>query len=47
MSIFRDNGGMTEAYDWVDDPEVPFKALLNYVESLPEVVVAEPQGESD
>jgi hypothetical protein len=27
---------MSEAYDWVDDPEVPFRVLLDYVESLPE-----------
>jgi hypothetical protein len=30
---------MSEAYDWVDDPEVPFRVLLDYVESLPELVV--------
>ena len=33
------NRGMSEAYDWVDDPEVPFRVLLDYVESLPELVV--------
>jgi hypothetical protein len=30
---------MSEAYDWVDDPEVPFRVLLDYVESLPELAV--------
>lgn len=47
MSILRDNGEMTESYDWVDDPAVPFKALLNYAESLPEVVVSEDETISD
>ena len=39
MCTLRDNNGMTESYEWVDDPDVPFKALLNYVETLPELVV--------
>jgi hypothetical protein len=30
---------MSESYDWVDDPDVPFRVLLDYVESLPELVV--------
>jgi hypothetical protein len=32
---------VSEAYDWVDDPEVPFRVLLDYVESLPELTVEE------
>ena len=39
MEKLRNNGRMSESYDWVDDPDVPFRVLLDYVESLPELVV--------
>ena len=39
MEKLRNTREMTEAYDWVDDPDVPFRVLLDYVESLPELVV--------
>ena len=39
MEKLINNRDMSAAYDWVDDPEVPFRVLLDYVESLPELVV--------
>ena len=39
MAKLRDDRDMTQAYDWIDDPDVPFRVLLDYVESLPELVV--------
>jgi hypothetical protein len=35
------NRDMSEVYDWVDDPDVPFRVLLDYVESLPELTIEE------
>ena len=37
---------MSEAFEWVDDPDVPFSVLLNYVDTLPELIVAEKDEES-
>jgi hypothetical protein len=46
MEKLINNRDMSEAYDWVDDPEVPFRVLLDYVESLPELVVEESSEEN-
>lgn len=40
------NRDMSEVYDWVDDPEVPFRVLLDYVESLPELTVEKEPDQS-
>jgi hypothetical protein len=45
MEKLINNRDMSEAYDWVDDPEVPFRVLLDYVESLPELVVEQTSEE--
>jgi len=45
MEKLINNRDMSEAYDWVDDPEVPFRVLLDYVESLPELVVEQSSEE--
>jgi hypothetical protein len=46
MNKLTNNRDMSEAYDWVDDPEVPFRVLLDYVESLPELVVEQSSEEN-
>jgi hypothetical protein len=46
MEKLINNRDMSEAYDWVDDPEVPFRVLLDYVESLPELVVEQSSEEN-
>jgi hypothetical protein len=46
MEKLINNRDMSEAYDWVDDPEVPFRVLLEYVESLPELVVEQSSEEN-